>query len=74
MLEKIREILSEYAEIPGEKITEEMKLVADLGLSSLDVVSMVGDFEETFNVEISEKSLAELSTVGDIVRILGDKI
>lgn len=70
MLERIREILDEYVEVPVVEITEDTRLVADLDMSSLDVVSMVGDFEEAFGVEISERSLAELSTVGDIVRLL----
>lgn len=70
MLERIKDILVEYVEVPREEITEESKLVADLGLSSLDVVSVVGEFEEEFGVEIPERMLAEISTVGDVLRVL----
>ena len=70
MLERIKDILVEYVEVPREEITEESKLVADLGLSSLDVVSVVGEFEEEFGVEIPERLLAEISTVGDVLRVL----
>lgn len=70
MLERIRAILVEYTEVPGEQITEETNLKVDLGLSSLDVVSIVSAFEEEFGVEIPDRKIAEISTVGDVITVL----
>ncbi len=70
MLERIRDILVEYVEVPREKITMEANLLADLGLSSLDVVNIVCAFEEEFDVEIPDRRLAEISTVEDIINLL----
>lgn len=70
MLEKIRDILEEYTEIPREQITLETNLLTDLGLSSLDVVNIVVAFEDEFDIEISDRKLKELVTVEDIMSLL----
>jgi acyl carrier protein len=72
MLEKIRDILVEYVEVPREQITLETGLLTDLGLSSLDVVNIVVAFEDEFDIEIPDRKLAELVTVEDVVKLLGE--
>lgn len=70
MIEKVICILRECMEKDMAEITENMELVADLGLSSLDMVNAVLIFEEEFGVEISNEQIQEFRTVGDIVRYL----
>lgn len=70
MLQKVIEILSEYIEISQDEITSDSALVADLELSSLDVINVMVAFEEKFNIEISEQAIKELTTVGDVVKYL----
>jgi acyl carrier protein len=70
MLEKIRDILVEYVDVPREQITMETNLLTDLGLSSLDVVNIVVAFEDEFGIEIPDRKLTEIVTVEDIVRFL----
>jgi acyl carrier protein len=70
MLEKIRDILVEYVDVPREQITLETNLLTDLGLSSLDVVNIVVAFEDEFDIEIPDRKLAELVTVEDVVKLL----
>ena len=70
MLERIRDILKEYVDIPRETITTETMLLEDLGLSSLEIVSVIVAFEEEFDIEISDRKLAEIETVGDVLKLL----
>ena len=42
------------------------KLVADLDLSSFDVVNAIVMFEDEFNIEIPDDKIADLETVGDV--------
>lgn len=72
MLEKVRNILEEYIDVPKEQITMETNLLNDLGLSSLDVVNMIVAFEDEFGIEIPDRKLSELVTVGDAVKLLQD--
>lgn len=73
MLDKIRNILEDYVDIQKEQITLETNLLNDLGLSSLDVVNIIVAFEDEFEIEIPDRKLSEIITVGDIVRMLHDE-
>ena len=68
MFEKVRDILAEYTE--ADIITETSMLEADLGLSSFDVVSIVGDFEDTFGIEIPDRDIPKFVCVKDIIDYL----
>lgn len=71
MFDKVKEIISKYTE--AEKITEDLSLTNDLALTSLDVVSMVGDFEDAFDIEIADEDVMQIKTVGDILGYLKKK-
>lgn len=73
MLEKVRNILEEYVDVPKEQITMETNLLNDLGLSSLDVVNMIVAFEDEFEIEIPDRKLSEIVTVGDVVKLLQEE-
>lgn len=72
MLDKIKSILSQYSGMDPEQISTESNLKADLELNSLDLVEIVVAFEEAFEVDISDREIAELQTVGDIVKLLSE--
>lgn len=73
MLEKVRNILEEYIDVPKEQITMETNLLNDLGLSSLDVVNIIVAFEDEFGIEIPDRKLSEIMTVGDVVKLLQEE-
>ena len=72
MFETIVDILTENAETVPAAITEQTELVSDMGFSSLDVVNLVVRFEDEFNIEIPDKDIRTLKTVGDILRYIED--
>ena len=55
-----------------------MKLEAsfkdDLGADSLDVVELVMEFEDEFDMEISDDDAEKIATVGDAVTYIKSKI
>lgn len=69
MYERTVAILNEFVE-NGSEITRDSALVDDLGLSSLQVISIVSEFENEFNIEIPDRVIPTLRTVGDIVDYL----
>lgn len=73
MLDKIRNLLEEYVDVQKEQITLETNLLDDLGLNSLDVVNIIVAFEDEFEIEIPDRKLSEIITVGDIVRMLHEE-
>lgn len=73
MLDKVRDLLEEYVDIQKEQITLETNLLNDLGLSSFDVVNIIVAFEDEFEIEIPDRRLSEIITVGDVVRMLHEE-
>lgn len=71
MLEKIAEIICEYVYIDPAEITEQANLRTDIGLSSLDLMSVASDMENTFGVKIPERSILTTKTVKDLIACVG---
>ena len=71
MLEKIAEIICEYVYIDPAEITEQANLRTDIGLSSLDLMSVASDMENTFGVKIPESALLTAKTVRDLIACVG---
>lgn len=72
MLERVKKILSKYTEVSN--ITEETILTSDLGLLSFDVVVVVLNFEDKFDIEIPDRDIRKLVTVGDVITYLDNII
>ncbi len=73
MLERTIAILEEYVESDSE-ITEDSALIDDLGLSSLEVIRIVAAFEDEFDIEVPDRVIPTLRTVGDIVKYLEENV
>ena len=67
MLEKIKEIVTNYVEVNPEEITTESRFIDDLGLNSYDFMCMLGDIEEEFNITVDEAEIVNLRTVGEAI-------
>ena len=68
MYDKIVEMMCEQFDLTPDAITEETSFVDDLGIDSLDVVELVMELEDAFNMgEIPEEDLKKMRTVGDLV-------
>lgn len=65
--EKIREIIAKQLDVDENTITMESSLVDDLKADSLDVVELIMDLEQEFDMEIPDEELPKIRTVGDIV-------
>ena len=71
---KIVKLLSEQFGMEPDEITEETTF-EDLGADSVDLVELVMSMEEEFDIgEVREEDLATLSTVGDCVNYLTNKL
>jgi acyl carrier protein len=63
----VGEILAFHLGSDRAKITNDSRLIDDLGADSLDVVEVVMSFEERFNVYIPNDVATKFVTVGDAV-------
>lgn len=70
MIEKIREIICNSVDIEPEEITENSKLLSDLGLSSLDLVMISVELEKEFGISVPDKIFTSVKTVGDLMKYI----
>ena len=70
MLEEIAKMLAEQLDVDPATINENTDIIKDLGADSLDVVELLMTLEEKTGKTIPEDKVAELKTVGDIVKLL----
>ncbi len=70
MLEKLTAIIREYMDDNSIEITENTILIADLGLSSFDLVQLASIVEDELDVEIPDRMIKNFKTVGDVISFL----
>lgn len=70
MFEEVAKILADQLGIPQSKITEDSEIVNDLGADSLDVVELLMTLEDNTGKTIPEDKVADLKTVGDVVKMI----
>lgn len=65
MLEEMKEIICQYVEVEPEKITEDARFMEDLGFNSFDFMSLVGEIEDRYEIEVVEQEVVQIKTVKD---------
>ncbi len=70
MFEQIASILADQLGIAQSKITMDSDIIKDLGADSLDVVELMMTLEDTTGKTIPDDKVADLKTVGDVVRLV----
>ncbi|MFA7677734.1 MAG: acyl carrier protein [Candidatus Omnitrophota bacterium] len=72
--EKVKDIISEQLGVKKEEIKPESSFIDDLGADSLDTVEVVMALEEEFGIEIPDEDAEKITTVGEAVKYIEDKI
>ena len=71
VFDKVREILAEQLELEDvNALTEETDIAKDLGADSLDVVEMIMSIENEYGIVITDESISDLKTVGDVTKFV----
>ena len=73
-----KSILSEHISDSGtralENLNEGTNLADDLQIESLDIVNIVIDMEDKFGIEIDNDSIRKMSTVGNCINLIQEKL
>lgn len=74
LIVEVTAIVRKAAKIPARvAIGPESRLVEDLGIDSLDLVSLILQFQDHFDVVIEEDTVPHLCRVADIVACLSSR-
>lgn len=70
MLERFKEIIRNYVDVPSEEITENSQFISDLGFNSYDFMSFLGEIEDEYDIEIDEREAVKIHTVGEAIKYI----
>lgn len=74
MFDELKEIISQYVEVEESKITEDSRFMEDLGFNSFDFMSLVGEVEERYDIEVDEREVVQIKTVKDAMDYIASLI
>jgi acyl carrier protein len=68
--EKVKQIIVEQLQVDEAEVTPGASFQEDLGADSLDVVELVMQFEEAFDLEIPDEDAEKIKTVKDAIEYI----
>ncbi|HLR41147.1 MAG TPA: acyl carrier protein [Virgibacillus sp.] len=70
VFDRVKNIIVEQLDVEEEKVTMEASFKDDLDADSLDVVELVMELEDEFDMEIADEEAEKINTVGDAVNYI----
>lgn len=70
MFDQLAEMIVNYVEVKKEDIKPESRFIEDLGFTSFDFMSLLGEAEDVLDVEINQEEAANIRTVQEAVDYL----
>ena len=71
--EKVISIIVDQLDVTREECVPEASFIDDLGADSLDLVELIMEMEETFNIQIADNELEKIRTIKDVLDYLRNK-
>ena len=68
--EKVKSIIVEQLQVDEAEVTPGASFQEDLGADSLDVVELVMQFEEAFDIQIPDEDAEKIKTVKDAIEYI----
>lgn len=70
IFDRVKEIIVDQLDVEEDLVTMEASFTEDLDADSLDVVELVMEFEDEFDMEIADEEAEKINTVGDAVEYI----
>ena len=70
IFQKLKTIVVDKLGVNEENVTMEATFVDDLAADSLDIVELIMNIEEEFDLEIPDNDTEKIVTIGDVVKYI----
>jgi acyl carrier protein len=67
-----KSIVAQYCKISPEDIKDDLRFREDLGLSSLDFMSMLGELEDEFDLSLDEDKVINIRTIHEALNLISN--
>ncbi len=77
MEKKFKEIVAQYCEVKADDMKGNLRFREDLGFSSLDFMSFLGELEDEFDLELEEDKIVNIHTIDEAmnyVNLMGEAV
>ncbi|AMW98392.1 acyl carrier protein [Rummeliibacillus sp. G93] len=74
VIERVTKVVVDRLGVDESEVKPEASFRDDLGADSLDVVELVMEFEEEFDMQIDDEDAEKIGTVGDAVSFIESKL
>lgn len=71
---KVKEYLLMQLPVDESRITEDARMIEDLGADSANLMMLIMDLETEFDTQVEDEALGSIKTVGDIVTYISKKV
>lgn len=71
--EQVKTDVAEYLQLDPSRLSQYALLTEDLGVDSLTAIEMSIQLEGRYDIDISDEELAEVSTYGDLEKLVLSK-
>ncbi len=68
--DRVKRIVVDRLGVEESQVSPDASFKEDLGADSLDVVELVMELEDEFDLEISDEDAEKISSVGDVVKYI----
>ena len=72
--EEFKNLVAQYSNVSAEDMTDDMSLRDDLGLSSLDFMTFLGEIEDTFDIELDLDEAVNITTIGEAIEMMNSLV
>lgn len=67
---KIKSMIADRLNVDEAAVTMEASFKDDLGADSLDLVELVMELEDEFDIEIADEEAEKIASVGDVINYI----
>jgi len=72
--ERFKRCAVDVLSVEADQVTPEARFAEDLDSDSLDLVELVMEVEEEFDITVEEEELQDLPTIGDDFKLIYSKL
>ncbi len=70
VLETVKKMIANQLKVDESRVVEDARLVEDLGADSANIMVLIMDLEDEYNMQVEDSAITELKTVGDVVKYI----
>ena len=74
VFDKVKELILMQLPVREDKVTPDARMVEDLGADSANLMMLIMDLENEYEMTVEDEALGSIKTVGDIVNYIESRI